>query len=102
MIGLDMRATVVRFDFDVDHYDRIVILKCLDGRYLTADDGDNLHPQQSGLVGSRARVMFGGERPELLGTVVRNDADGKLVTVIRLDDGRHILGSECEFWPVYF
>jgi hypothetical protein len=32
--------------------------------------------------------------------VVRDDVDGAaLLTIIRLDDGRHVLSTECQYQP---
>jgi hypothetical protein len=31
------------------------------------------------------------------GTIVRDDAESPYVTIIKLDDGRFILGTECQY-----
>lgn len=60
--------------------------------YLAADR----YPVQSGHVGARVEVRFiHGERRALFGVILRDDAEGDHRTIIRLDDGRVVLGGEC-------
>jgi hypothetical protein len=93
------KALVVRADAEEPF---VLIARFEDGRMIITGEFPTTCPDQTSQVGQRVRVMFHEERPELHGAIVRNDANGNLVTVIRLDDGRHVLGTECEFQPIYF
>lgn len=54
------------------------------------------YPAQTPHVGARVEVRFShGERRAVFGLVLRDDAEGDGRTVIRLDDGRVVLGAEC-------
>lgn len=56
-------------------------------------------PEQGSFIGRRVEVCFSYDTNKtLFGKVVRDDAEG--VTVIALDDGRYVLGSECQYSPV--
>lgn len=51
-------------------------------------------PEQGEYMGRRVRVIFKYDLTHvILGTVVRDDR----VIIIRLDDGRHVLSSECQY-----
>lgn len=57
-------------------------------------------PRQGPWLYIRARVRFHHVLPELLGTIVRDDAEEPHVTIIKLDDGRYVLATECQFSPL--
>lgn len=57
-------------------------------------------PKQSEMVqvGSRVSVFFKYDTSHrIAGTVVRNDVEAPWIGIIRLDDGRHILMTECQY-----
>jgi hypothetical protein len=55
-------------------------------------------PPQGAALGERVRVVFHYDTAHVLdGTVVRDDMAPPFRTIIRLDDGRHVLGTECQF-----
>lgn len=55
-------------------------------------------PRQSDWLGRRANVCFQYDTAHTLpGVIVRDDADDPLVTIIALDDGRHVLSAECQY-----
>lgn len=57
-------------------------------------------PKQSDILspGTRLRVMFHYDDAHmLLGTVVRNDIENPYRMIIALDDGRFIVGTECQY-----
>jgi hypothetical protein len=56
-------------------------------------------PKQGEFLGRRARVLFHYQDPEVLGTIVRDDNEPPWRTIIRLDDGRVVLASECQYSP---
>jgi hypothetical protein len=57
-------------------------------------------PRQYEHVGKRTQVCFHYDTTRVLdGTVVRDDAEEPWITIIRLDDGRHVLASECQWRP---
>lgn len=64
-----------------------------------------LLPKQGGWLNKRVSVELhrnvngtdGQTAKEHYGFVVRNDATGPFHTIIKLDDGTLIMGSECDF-----
>lgn len=50
-------------------------------------------------VGTRVEVSFHYARDSVKGTVVRDDAEEPYVTIFRLDDGRFVLSTECQYRP---
>lgn len=57
-------------------------------------------PSQGPWVGRRIYVMFNFDTANpLAGIVVRDDYQDPHRTIIRLDDGRYVLGSECQYSP---
>lgn len=56
-------------------------------------------PRQSKDVGKPCRVMFFYGPPELDGIIVRYDDVEPWLTIIRLADGRFVLGTECQYRP---
>lgn len=58
-------------------------------------------PKQTAYAGRRVRVCFNYEASGcLVGQVVRDDAEAPWVMIIRLDDGRHVLSTECQWHPL--
>jgi hypothetical protein len=55
-------------------------------------------PRQKSELGLRAEVLFNHDstRP-LYGTIVRADIEEPGVTIIKLSDGRYVLGTECQY-----
>jgi hypothetical protein len=59
------------------------------------------YPRQTGWVGQRVAVcFFYNTEHTILGKVVRDDDEDPYETVIRLDDGRFVRGTECQFRPL--
>lgn len=57
-------------------------------------------PKQGDYLGRRCRVCFKYDTSqEVMGTIVRDDAEEPCLTIIRLDDGRVVLATECMFAP---
>jgi hypothetical protein len=58
-------------------------------------------PKQGSYLGGRTKVCFQYDTQHcMMGTVVRDDAEAPWVTIIRLDDGRFVLATECQYSPV--
>jgi hypothetical protein len=57
-------------------------------------------PRQGSYAGTRAVVIFDYDsRYQHLATAVRDDAEAPGVMIFRLDDGRHVLSTECQWSP---
>lgn len=57
-------------------------------------------PRQGELWGKQVRVCFHYDATKaVLGTVVRDDAEEPCVMIIKLEDGRHVLATECMYQP---
>jgi hypothetical protein len=55
-------------------------------------------PRQSDRIGKRVRVCFNYDTSMTVnGTVVRDDMEAPWRMIIRLDDGRHVLATECQY-----
>jgi len=55
-------------------------------------------PEQGDRLGCRALVCFNYDTSRTFpGVVVRDDMAEPYQTIIRLDDGRHVLGVECQW-----
>jgi hypothetical protein len=55
-------------------------------------------PTQGEQLGRAVRVCFNYDTEQLVGgVVVRDDTEEPWRTIIRLDDGRHILATECQY-----
>lgn len=53
-------------------------------------------PMQGGFNGRRVTVRFlGNTNVTFVGEIVRFDVEDPFVTLIKLDDGRHVLATEC-------
>lgn len=58
-------------------------------------------PRQSGLLGARASVCFHYDTSRLFdGVLLRSDVEAPWLTIIQLDNGRVVLGTECQYSPV--
>ncbi|PYD05931.1 hypothetical protein DND90_21580 [Pseudomonas syringae pv. maculicola] len=58
-------------------------------------------PKQGAYAGSRVRVCFNYETSaSVFGVIVRDDAEAPGVMIIRLDDSRHVLSTECQWQPL--
>lgn len=58
-------------------------------------------PAQGSWLGRRTRVCFHFDLAhQCLGTIVREDEEPPGVLIIRLDDGRHVLSTECQYSPI--
>lgn len=55
-------------------------------------------PLQGPFVGSRVKVVFHFDLSQaIFGTVVREDAEDPWQMIIRLDDDRYVLATECQY-----
>jgi hypothetical protein len=55
-------------------------------------------PNQGRHLGRRAMVVFNYDTSrQFPGTIVRDDNESPWVGIIKLDDGRHVLMSECQY-----
>lgn len=58
-------------------------------------------PKQGQYKGRRVRVCFNYDASrELMGTVIRDDAEEPGRMIIQLDDGRAVLSTECMYSPL--
>jgi hypothetical protein len=65
---------------------------------IAANVGRRTFPKQGSLAGRSVRVAFHYDLTDTIaGVVVRDDLQEPFRTIIRLDDGRHVLGTECQF-----
>lgn len=63
--------------------------------------GFSRFPQQGSWVGMRTQVCFDYDTANtILGTLVREDVEEPGIAIIRLDDGRHVLTTECQHSPI--
>lgn len=60
---------------------------------ITADS----FPPQGKLLGRKVRVVLNHKPPVLGGTLVRQDIAYPHVEIIQLDNGRFVLGTECDW-----
>lgn len=66
--------------------------------------GYDVFPAQGPHLGKRVKVCFNYDTSHtLLGNIVRDDSTGKNYdrTIIRLDDGRYVLSTECQYSLIY-
>lgn len=56
-------------------------------------------PRQAGFLGRRVLVTQPAAPAPVGGVVVRDDAEPPYVVLILLDDGRYVLGRDCQFLP---
>lgn len=64
---------------------------------ITADK----FPQQGTFLHHRVSVCFHYDTSrQIMGTIVRDDREEPFELLIKLDDGRYVLGGECQYSPV--
>lgn len=57
-------------------------------------------PEQGVYLHRRACAVFNYDTSrQVMGTIVRDDNEAPWVTLIRLDDGRYVLATECQYSP---
>lgn len=62
--------------------------------------GADAFPEQGAMLGMRVVVVFNYDTErQFPGAVVRYDITEPNLTIIGLDDGRYVLGTECQFRP---
>ena len=60
--------------------------------------GYSMFPKQSDWLDKRVEVCFRYDARETIwGTIVRDDREEPGRTIIRLDDGRYVLATECQY-----
>ena len=60
-----------------------------------------IFPKQGSHLGKRVRACFHYDTTKYVdGEVVRDDMEQPFLTVIRLDDGRHVLATECQYQTI--
>lgn len=60
--------------------------------------GLDVFPKQGEYLGRRVQVIFNRDDTAALGgEIVRDDLDQPGRTIIKLDDGRYVLGTECQY-----
>lgn len=59
-------------------------------------------PKQGTYVGRKCKVAFNYEFDNVIyGVLVRDDREDPHRTIIQLDDGRYVMGTECQYSLVY-
>lgn len=62
--------------------------------------GLDVFPKQGQYLGRRVRVIFNYDDTTVIGgEIVRDDLDPPGRTIIKLDNGRYVLGTECQWAP---
>ena len=59
----------------------------------------NKFPKQGDYLNKRCKVTFNFAQNAIEGTIVRDDIEAPFETIIQLDDGRFVRGSECQYSP---
>jgi len=63
---------------------------------ITADK----YPKQGPYLNARVKVCFHYDTGEIrMGVMIRDDAEEPGIAIIKLDDGRAVLTTECEWSP---
>ena len=63
--------------------------------------GYDTFPKQGKYLGKRVNVCFHYDTSKTIeGVIVRDDIDPPYLEIIRLDDGRHVLTTECMWQPI--
>lgn len=58
----------------------------------------NTYPKQSGYVGRTVDIIFNYDRSKMIeGVFVREDIGKPYTMIIKLNDGRYVLSSECQY-----
>jgi len=67
---------------------------------VVANIGVDKFPTQGAFLGTRCKVCFDYDTSKWVGgTIVRDDRSPPHRTIIKLDDGRYVLASECQYAP---
>lgn len=62
--------------------------------------GMDVFPKQGSYLGRRVQVCFNRDDTDIIGgEVVRDDVEQPNRTIIKLDNGRYVLGTECQYTP---
>jgi hypothetical protein len=57
-------------------------------------------PKQGSYVGRRVNICFNYDaKRKLQGVCIRDDIEEPFLTIFRLDDGRAVLATECQYQP---
>lgn len=65
---------------------------------VAANVGFSQFPRQGNMLGRRVNVCFQYDPTKTIdGVCVRNDMVEPFRTIFRLDDGRYVLASECQY-----
>ncbi len=57
-------------------------------------------PKQGTYAGRETEVCFHYDTSRRLkGVIVRDDVEEPFLTIIKLEDGRHVLATECQYSP---
>lgn len=56
-------------------------------------------PKQGTYLNKKCKVCFFYGDETISGIIVRDDMEQPFLTIIRLDDGRHVLSTECQYSP---
>jgi hypothetical protein len=57
-------------------------------------------PKQASMLGKHVRVCFHYDSSKIIeGTVVRDDAEEPFKMIIKLDNNRYVLSTECQWSP---
>jgi hypothetical protein len=56
-------------------------------------------PKQGRDLHCRAKVFFRYQDKTVFGTIVRDDCEEPGLIILKLDDGRYILSTECQYQP---
>lgn len=58
-------------------------------------------PEQGSFLNIRVKAYFHYDTSTvIMGTIVRDDMEKPLRTIIKLDDDRYVLSTECQYTPV--
>lgn len=57
-------------------------------------------PKQGQYLNRKVEVCFHYDTSKTIGgEIVRDDSEEPFLTIIKLDDGRHVLATECQYSP---
>ncbi len=63
--------------------------------------GVDTFPQQGSYLNKRVKVCFNYDTSKTLeGAIVRDDSEEPFVGIVKLDDGRYLLLTECQYQPL--
>jgi hypothetical protein len=98
--GLTTELGEIRRDDLVDPLVTIIELEC--GTIVLGTEKDNFTEADQGeWLGRRVDVCYNRDETKILeGEIVRDDVSEPFLTVIKLDLGRYVLGTECQYRPV--